>query len=265
MPDRLNAIRTIHHLAASGGTIISKALAAQRNTVLLSEIGPFVGQIRFNPFDPMQQFIRAYLAKDDVLLPNVNRGQFARRVLADRIRVIHSIASQHGRALVLRDHAHSDFMIPSPKRQSSLLLTLAEAELAAISIVTIRAPIDSWLSSLANGWTSGVQSFNDYCERFLALVGGFKSQHIFRYEDFVLDPETSTKRICAVLQLEYDPDFMQRIGDINLTGDSGRRSSVVAPRERRPVSPEMAKEICDSACYAEIACRFGYSSTDRWR
>ena len=54
-------IRTIHHLSASGGTVISKCLASMPEVIFLSEINPLnIEKVRFNPFDPLQQFQAQY-------------------------------------------------------------------------------------------------------------------------------------------------------------------------------------------------------------
>ena len=42
----MNAIRIIHNLPRSGGTIINKAISAQKDIVLLSEIHPNGHEIR---------------------------------------------------------------------------------------------------------------------------------------------------------------------------------------------------------------------------
>ena len=57
-------LRTIHHLACSGGTVISKAVQAMANTLVISEIHPDELFYRFNPFDPTQ-----------LLLAQTNRQQ----------------------------------------------------------------------------------------------------------------------------------------------------------------------------------------------
>ncbi len=55
-PTEPEPIRTIHHFACTGGTLISKCLACMPNTQLLSEVEPFsrmqeMSQSRFHPTD----------------------------------------------------------------------------------------------------------------------------------------------------------------------------------------------------------------------
>ena len=53
----------LHHLASSGGTVFSKALAAQRDCVLLNEIHPYFSTVpdaAFSPTTLLDQFMARY-------------------------------------------------------------------------------------------------------------------------------------------------------------------------------------------------------------
>ncbi|GLQ54965.1 hypothetical protein GCM10010862_22240 [Devosia nitrariae] len=145
-----------------------------------------------------------------------------------------------------------------PNTRSSLLLALAEGGLTPLSIVTVRDPIDSWLSSRENGWLHEVESFDEYCRRFLLLVRHFEPGKIFRYEDFVRNPQRTTQAICFALELDFDPQFATRMSTIRLTGDSGRKSNEIVPRPRRTMAPEIVREVMASVHYAEISNQLGY-------
>ena len=249
-------LRTIHHLAASGGTVMSKALAAQPDVVLLSEVGPFPFGGRFIPFDPLQQFIRNYASKDPELRQGHTPGAFTRRIFMQRIKFVLDICAATGRRLVLRDHSHSDFLRPNPPPRSTLLDCLDEAGYSRRSVLTLRDPVDSYISSLKQNWVRNADGFDDYCRRVSLLIDGFEDDAIFLYEEFCADPVAETERICATLALPFDPRFQERLASIQLTGDSGRSSDVIAPRARRPVPPELKAEIESSAQYANLRQRF---------
>ena len=56
-----NVIGTLHHLACTGGTIISKSLAAMTQSYVLSEIHPYrTSAVRFDPMAAVAQFAAQY-------------------------------------------------------------------------------------------------------------------------------------------------------------------------------------------------------------
>lgn len=252
----LRTLRTIHHLAASGGTVMSKALAVQPDVVLLSEVSPVPLGGRFIPFDPLQQFIRNYGNKEPELRLGRTPRDFVRRIFMDRIEYVLDICTAADRRLVLRDHSHSDFLGPKPPPRSVLLECLDEAGFNRRSVLTLRDPVDAYISSQRENWVRHADGFDDYCRRTSLMIEEFEDDAIFLYEDFCADPVAVTERICARLALPFDGGFQERLASIQLTGDSGRRSDVIAPRPRRPVPPELKAEIEASAHYAALRARF---------
>lgn len=96
-----NVIGTLHHLACTGGTIISKSLAAMTQSYVLSEIHPYrTSAVRFDPMAAVAQFAAQY--------GKLTRAE-ARSALACQLAIIARRAQKDGRRLVIRDHSHSDF------------------------------------------------------------------------------------------------------------------------------------------------------------
>ena len=174
-------IRTIHHLASSGGTIISRCLAAMPSVVLLSEVHPL--EVRpnvFNPYDPLQEFLGRYgglaMSEADVAA-----------VFSERIRLIAERCEQEDRTLVLRDHSHADFFMGAPYGPR-LLASLRDVR-PVTSVVTVRDPLDMFLSMRASGFIPAETDFETVCGHYLAFLDTYAKVTCFRYEDFARDPD----------------------------------------------------------------------------
>ncbi|HVZ18782.1 MAG TPA: hypothetical protein VG897_16820, partial [Terriglobales bacterium] len=100
------AIRSLHHFACTGGTLISRCIAAMPNTVLLSEIDPLssqykkLGPNKFFPTD-LTHYLGNNLRPPD---EDMVIGMFLAGIDSLREQL-----SQGGRRLVLRDHSHSQY------------------------------------------------------------------------------------------------------------------------------------------------------------
>ncbi len=247
-------IRTIHHQAATGGTVISKCLAAQPGVCLVSEVNPNgASKVEFSPLNPLSQFIEQYPVIGRPLKDNFFRYQ---------IEVLTNLCDEHDRQLVLRDHSHSDYMIAKPRHGSSLLAHLKEhfphCELR--SVITVRDPIDSYLSSLKKPWLDQIKKdFGRYCDRLLKFVNDHSTFEIYRYEDFCADPEATMQAMCTVFELDYDHSFLSKFSAIRLTGDSGRTSKKISQPPRRTIPEGLADAAAASPTYAMFCERFDYA------
>lgn len=242
-------IRTIHHLSATGGTVICKTIAALPGAVLLSEVGPFIGKPKFFPLDPVAQYLRQVPGR---------RRKMVEQVFLERARLCKTMAAEDGKTLVLRDHAHNDFLSPNPRDKGTMVTVLDQAGEERRSVVTIRNPIDAWLSLVKNGWDKHVSGFDDYCVRNLAFLDAYEGSPVFRYEDFVADADTVVAAICTSLAMDYSPSWKTGWASIRLTGDSGRKSEDISVRPRREMQPALAAEIASSKAFAALAERAGY-------
>lgn len=239
-------ILTIHHLSATGGTLISKCLAAMPNIVFLSEITPRTLN-SFNPFDPIQQLRKYNLLSDEDY----------QNIFLDRISFIVDKCIQHQKKLIIRDHSHSDFLLASPKNKLSLLNNISE-RYKVKPLITLRNPIDSWLSIVNRGWHRGVTTFDNYCNRYLMFLDAYSSVPYHLYEDFAKDPDLILTRICEYYGINFNKNYQKKFFKIKLTGDSGRTSPEITLPSRRDYSQEFAEEVRNSKNFAEICNRLGY-------
>lgn len=245
-------IRTIHHLSSSGGTVFSKCVAALPDVVLLSEVNPNEwGPYRFSPADPLQQFAQCY--PDAPFSESDGHAAFR-----ERLRPALEYCERSGKALVLRDHSHSDFLMEQVRTPGLMAALSPHHEIR--SIVTIRHPLDAWLGMKAHKFNVHIPHFERYCARVKAFLAWYEGVPVFKYEAFLKSPKQTMQEVCARLELEYDPRFLKSFADKTLSGDSGRyagrRGLKRPPRRLHSITRSRRAAIKE---YREICERFGYS------
>lgn len=252
-------VRTIHHFACTGGTLISRGLQSQPNTMLLSEVDPLstiqlkTQRSRFAPTDPVllaraalnpigdDTAIDMFLASLDVLS-----------------RALHKV----GRNLVLRDHAHSQFCTDVDWKARPSLGGMLRGAFPVHSLVTVRHPVDSFLALDRNNWRHfSPFSLDEYARRYTAFLDEYDGVPTIRYERFVSDPDETMREICRHLDLPYNQDWKALISIMKLSGDSGRRGDRISPRPRREYTAELSEEARASLAYRELCDRMGYDAS----
>jgi hypothetical protein len=249
-------IRIFHHLACSGGTLISKCISAQPNVFLLSEVHPFT-TIHLNadkpPFAPSDLTSLSRYAN----IPHID--EYARREFLSAVKLADTHIRKYGGALVLRDHSHSDFCVGQSKRNECGLTSVLKDDFEILSVISIRDPIDSYLSLTKNNWRHFTpESFNEYCKRVLNFLAAYKDHKVFLYEDFVANPMDVLNQLCAELDLPFREESIDIFDVFKVSGDSGRSGSTISQRERLKLDTSVESEIRRSKNYRLIADRFGY-------
>lgn len=249
-------VRTLHHMACTGGTLISKALTTMPNVQLLSEVDPLSlsllmsDETKFEPTDLIALLRQSSRGIDD---------QLAAEVFVAGLAVVLEDCNRRGLRLVLRDHAHSHFCLGDTIPDRPGLREMVAGVAPVLSVVTVRHPLDSYLSLLEFGWDSyAPRGLDEYCRRYLAFLDYNADLPMFRYEDFVAAPEPSLRLMCESLQLPFRTGFQDLIGVFRLTGDSGRQGETIEPRPRRPVPDEVADEIQGARHLVILLQRLGY-------
>lgn len=249
-------IRTLHHLACTGGTLISKCLAAMPNVQLLSEVHPFSkmhssSSVRFFPTD-LSQLARISTRGVDT---NVLAEMFV-----SGISVLHNDTRHRGLRLVLREHSHSQFCVGEMEDGTNGIRRLLEEDFELLSIVTVRHPMDSFLSLLHNGW----QHFHpftpdEYARRYIRFLDHHANCNIVQYEEFISDPDQTMKKICELLEVPFDESFTQTFQAFSLSGDSGRSGTTISERERRPIPDEILQQASQSTHWQQLCTRLNYN------
>jgi hypothetical protein len=249
-------IRIIQHLACTGGTVISKCISALPNVYLLSEVHP-----NSDLFPPKGKAI--FLPSDISSLAKFanipNSKKLSEQLFLDNILAVSNHVNRYGGTLVLREHTHSDFHVGNNSECPTPVISILSEKFQVKSILSMRDPIDSYLSLLNNGWLHFSPSgFEEYCERIVEMLKCYDQTDIVLYEDFIEAPEQSIKSICAALDLNYSEFFIDLFSLETVTGDSGRSAGVISKRKRREVADSLKAEIEDSKSYQLIKEKFGY-------
>ncbi|WP_296818409.1 hypothetical protein [Brevundimonas sp.] len=248
-----DAIGVLHHLSSSGGTLIARTVAAMPSAVLLSEVHPLSPRrVWFNPFDPIPQLLANYpdLGPD----ADGQKAEFRRR-----LELVWNGCRRVGRRLVLRNHAHSDFLGTDPTGRLELETALPDGA-SLKRAATLRDPVDAWLSMQASGFAKSMKSFDDYCVRVEAFLAQFEPDEVETYEAFVAEPAAVARRLCERLGVVFVPGRETAFAEISISGNSGRGEAWTEVRraQRRPFTPAFRRRVLKSEAYGRIAARFGY-------
>lgn len=247
-------VALLHHFACTGGTLISRAIAAQPNVVLLSEV---------DPFSTLPLSWPRYAPTDIIMLAQTGLRKLPARVIGDifmaGLTTLHRHLQAEGRRLVLRDHAHSQFCTEADPAARPLLSDLVGGAFETRRAVSVRHPLDSHLSLRVQGWLHfRPATLEEYARRYGLFLDAHAGVPLLRYEDFLAAPEAETEALAGTLDLPVNPGWPDLMSVTKLSGDSGRKGAAIAPRPRRPLPEGAAAEAAASPAYAALCARLGY-------
>jgi len=249
-------IRSIHHFACTGGTLISKCIATMPDVALISEINPMNRrESRFTPTNPLLQLERGHRAFSTEEIIEIFKKQIEQAI---------DICAKDDVDLVLRDHSHTDFCMGKKETSQCAILDHLSKDHELLSIVTVRHPLDSYLSMRERGWHNHFQpnGIHEYCRRYLKFIKKYSSIKIVKYEDFCDEPQRTMEIISRILKISYDTNFINTYGQVQLSGDSGRVNlERIERRERRVIPEEVRLEIENSEFYGQLLERLNYQES----
>ncbi len=248
-------VRLLHHLACTGGTLFARCLASMPNTLLLSEVAPHsrLGGPRHSRFHPtdLVRMIRESARGGSVELES--------EIFLGGLRPVVGDCERRGLRLVLRDHAHSAWCSDSTPDDAPTLRQLLQGRFATRAVVTVRHPLDSWLSLRINRWVHfSPGNLEEYARRYHAFLDAHDDCAHFRYEDLVHEPGRVMTELCEHLALPSVEHFEQLIEVQELSGNSGRSGDRIDVRGRRELPDEVAQEVPGAEAYHRLCERLGY-------
>lgn len=259
-------IRLLHHMARSGGTLISRCLGSMQGHCLLSEIHPD-GATTLQPkryrIDPLRQAFEWYQLIDSQDLEVFRQDPPSFQQL---MWLIEQRASARGLKLIVRDWSHIDW-IGAPFCQPQYESRLADCfpDYTVLRHCTVRHPIDQYLSLMKLGiiaksnltidaYLEGMLEFSQLCDQI-----GFT-----RYEDLTHAPDPHLQHICQALDLDFDPGYAERWSSYKyITGDtnfSRGGAEAIRPLKRRAAKKDLVDDFCARPSYHQIKALLGYDS-----
>jgi len=252
-------VRSLHHFACSGGTLIAKVMAGLPGVVLLNEIDP-LSNIRLTnrrkkpPFAPTDIFIGLRQS-----LRAVDEGIICTGFAAAVSTMATALARQ-GQSLLIRDHAHSQFCTAVDPAGRPTVREMLAPSARLLSLVTVRHPLDSFASLHHAGWVQfAPPTLEEYCARYLLFLERHADLPILKYEDFVTEPKVGLKKICRLMELPFHDLAFDMIPIIRVSGDSGRSGPEITTRPRRPLPDEIEAQR-DSGSYLALCRRLDYEA-----
>jgi hypothetical protein len=177
----------------------------------------------------------------------------------NNLRIVQANAISLGQRLVVRDHAHSHFHVGDSICQRPSLREIISSQFASVSVLTVRHPLDSYLSLEENGWvTFRPGTFDEYCRRYAEFIYTYDGVPLFKYEDFIEAPHQVMSNICLALQLPYSDQFVELFSLFKLTGESGRSSAFIEHMPRRRITETLRDELAQSNQYKELVAKLNY-------
>jgi len=250
------SVGILHHFACVGGTLISRCVAAMPNTCVLSEVDPLstYGLDTKNPVFSPTDLLRhlRYSARP-----------FPQDMLVDiyRSAMIETVerSARIGMQIVVRDHSHSHFCTFTDPASRPTHLDILKASMDVHPVLSVRQPIESFISLRKQNWESyAPRTFDEYCRRYHLFLDAHEGVPVMKYEEFVEDPEHWILWLCDQLGLDYAQGAESLIPAIRLTGDSGRGGGKIESRPAKPVPEPLAREADESENYARLIDRLGY-------
>jgi protein O-GlcNAc transferase len=251
-------LRLVHHMARSGGTLISRCLGCMSGVLLLSEIHP-LGTTQFNPLVQAQRWYGLLSSQD--LAELRARGRVA---FVDAIDLDYRRAADAGQRLVIRDWSHLDFtgvpFVANPAYRLLTAETLA-GRFELRQVCTVRHPLDQWLSLRQLAVVQGKLTLDAFLAGYRRFAEQARAIGFFRYEDFTAEPSAIMKELCRRLELRFDRHFTERWSSYaSVTGDvaGSRVGCVIQQAPRRPVEPGLLDQLTASADYRTSLEILGY-------
>lgn len=251
-------IRMIDHLGCTGGTLFAKCIASMSNVLVINEVDPFsrahipAGKAPFRPTDIV------------ALLRQADASWTSDRLLGDwflcNLEFLRRECWLTGRTPVLRAHSHGRVLTGDAVRSEVPLTHFVANRFPVRALITVRDPVDSWLSMARHGWHREFtpSTFDEYSRRYLLFLKSYGGVKIIKYEDFVADPKSEMQRICKILDLDYYEKFEEVFGGFMFSGDSGRFGNSIEQRPRRVVPKDFYRITEACASYKELVSLLGY-------
>jgi hypothetical protein len=250
-------VSVIKHFACSGGTLFSNCLACAPNTVLMSELEPGVANEARDAgrFAPSDWLYHAGLHKEKLGTEVIDR--ISVWAAFELIRT----AQARGLHIICREHSHSKYCRGTSVAKWTDLHSLLSRFAMTSAIVTVRDPIESFISLRREGWVHyQPATFDEYCKRYISFLDDNSDLPLFKYEDLCSDPDLFHSFANEHLGLILPEDFVDLFITNSVSGNSGQRHDAIVTKEFREISASLLPEIKSAENYQPLISRLNYES-----
>lgn len=226
----MKSIRLIHNLPRCGGTIISKCIGAQKDVILLSEIHPEGFAVSkkiglphmFDPIHQSQKWNNLFENKEYKKICDSNYN------FEKKIDLVYKKTELANKKLIIRGWAFVDIFgkpFIEPSYKDSLTETLSK-NFEVLSLYLIRHPLECFISCYKSFGFFKDYDLNFFFKGYRNFILNTSNSNIFTYENFLLEPDKNLKKMCNILKVDYDDNYISKLKDINLTGDGKAKNSI---------------------------------------
>ena len=196
--------------ARSGGTLLNKCLASFPDVVMLSEVNPIGGGWGIlqekSPTTIKSQASEWYGI-------NIENDGFREGIIE-----LATDCEKNNRHLIIRDWSFINFSNHKDNKNNPIgkLLTLEELNgLDLKPFLFVRDAIDVWISR-------GMPDISNFASGYLNFLDEALKPDIpvFKYEDFVRDPEKLLKEICSYTGINYSSVYPECLNYSKVNGDT---------------------------------------------
>lgn len=259
---RKPVIRIMRSMARSGGTLLGKCIGCMDKVTLISEIHPE----NLKTTAPMMQAHRWFglINKNDIA-----RWKVRAPSVLQFVSVCETRARGKGDHLVLRDWSHLDYIgVPYIEPAFGFALGDTLSDVYDIrSVVTVRHPIDQYLSLLGLTVVSEKLGFERYLYGCMRM-SEYASEHgFYRYEDFTSDPDSVLKSICSDLGLPFDRGYKDKWHSYTtITGDTepalgrGSTKKEIQSFPRKAINESLLEAFRSNTDYQRACELLGYEA-----
>ena len=252
--------------ARSGGTILNRCLGSLPGTVILSELNPLGGGKGIGPVSyrtiksQSKNWYGIDLSSDD--------DHFVESALE-----LEEICRSSDKQLIIRDWTYVNFMSAQENNYHPpnrfLILEALKDHCHLVPFAFVRDAIDVYLS-IAKHIEMSDFDLTSFSGHYATYVKALIASHIplFRYEDFILDPESIMKSICESTGLTYSPafrdfhEFNKVNGDVQFGKTSrGARKKDLMPLPRKSISESQIKALNQCEAMIEANRLLGYPTS----
>lgn len=256
-------IRLLHQLPRSGGTIINRCLGTMQNNVVLSEVHPrsINKAVAFNPMIQAHQWFDLVDSADFRRWRRASAEQAAN--FAASINLIALRAEEQHKHLILREYSQPDY-IKTPRTQPSFTSTTFDHlrdKAILLRLAVVRHPLQQWRSFENYQGLKGRCRLADFVHGYYRFAKLSAKVGFIRYEDFCSDPDNTLQKICAGLELDYDPTYAELWPEYRfVTGDESRSDDAKIGERKRPLADdELLMELQSNGEYHSALDILGYN------